>query len=118
MVGLMLSTVGMRSRGGVERFSFGFESAQAGVSFIALTTGLFGVAEVFSVMAEKEEPRGLVARKVSRALSQPGRNQTLYGTHGTWLRFRFSHRSTARACCNHGSFCVLWPGTKDFQTSR
>ena len=28
--------------------------AQGGISFIALTTGLFGVAEVLSVMAEKE----------------------------------------------------------------
>ena len=56
MTGLMLSAVGMDPIGGVERFSFGFESAQGGVSFIALTTGLFGVAEVLSVMAAKEEP--------------------------------------------------------------
>jgi putative tricarboxylic transport membrane protein len=49
MVGLMLSTVGYDPVGGVERFSFGFESAQAGVSFIAMTTGLFGIAEVFAV---------------------------------------------------------------------
>ncbi len=60
MVGLMLSTVGIDPVGGVERFSFGLESAQAGVSFIALTTGLFGVAEVLSVMTEKEEPADLL----------------------------------------------------------
>ncbi|NWF92418.1 MAG: tripartite tricarboxylate transporter permease [Syntrophaceae bacterium] len=59
MVGLMLSTIGFDPVGGVERFSFGFESVQGGISFIALTTGLFGVAEVFSVMAEKEKPMGL-----------------------------------------------------------
>ena len=56
MVGLMLSTVGTDPVGGVERFSFGLESAQGGLSFIALTTGLFGVAEVLSVMTEKEAP--------------------------------------------------------------
>jgi putative tricarboxylic transport membrane protein len=56
MVGLMLSTVGFDPVGGVERFSFGIESAQGGISFIALTTGLFGVAEVLYIIAAKEEP--------------------------------------------------------------
>ncbi len=55
MVGLMLSTVGMDPVSGTDRFSFGLESAQGGVSFIALTTGFFGVAEVLSVMANREE---------------------------------------------------------------
>jgi putative tricarboxylic transport membrane protein len=60
MVGLMLSTVGFDPVGGVERFSFGIESAQGGISFIALTTGLFGVAEVLSIIAAKEEPLDLL----------------------------------------------------------
>jgi putative tricarboxylic transport membrane protein len=60
MVGLMLSTVGFDPVGGVERFSFGLESAQGGISFIALTTGLFGVAEVLSIIAAKEEPVDLL----------------------------------------------------------
>jgi len=60
MVGLMLSTVGFDPVGGVERFSFGLESAQGGISFIAVTTGLFGVAEVFSIIAAKEEPLDLL----------------------------------------------------------
>jgi putative tricarboxylic transport membrane protein len=60
MIGLMLSAVGMDPVGGMERFSFGFESAQGGVSFIALTTGLFGVAEVLSVMTAGEEPVDLL----------------------------------------------------------
>ena len=63
MTGLMLSAVGMDPIGGVDRFSFGFESAQGGMSFIALTTGLFGVAEVLSVMATKEEPVELLPVK-------------------------------------------------------
>src|SRR5512135_2484680 len=63
MVGLMLSTVGIDPVGGVERFSFGLESAQGGISFIALTTGLFGIAEVLSLMAAKEEPIDLLPVK-------------------------------------------------------
>jgi putative tricarboxylic transport membrane protein len=63
MVGLMLSTVGIDPVGGVERFSFGLESAQGGISFIALTTGLFGIAEVLSIIAAKEEPVDLLPVK-------------------------------------------------------
>ncbi|MBS3906969.1 MAG: tripartite tricarboxylate transporter permease [Syntrophaceae bacterium] len=53
MVGLMLATVGTDPVGAVERFSFGILSAQGGISFIAITAGLFGVAEVISFMKEK-----------------------------------------------------------------
>ena len=53
MIGLMLSTIGMDPVGGVERFSFGIVSAQGGISFIAITAGLFGVTEVLCFMAEK-----------------------------------------------------------------
>lgn len=53
--GLILSTVGMDPIGGLERFSFGIEAAQGGISFIAITTGLFGLAEVFSVLATSEK---------------------------------------------------------------
>jgi len=55
-IGLMLSTVGMDSLGGVTRFTFGVPSAQAGLSFIAIAAGLFGVAEVLSLMARRERP--------------------------------------------------------------
>jgi putative tricarboxylic transport membrane protein len=56
VIGLILSTVGMDPIGGLERFSFGIEAAQGGISFIAITTGLFGVAEVLTVLAAKEKP--------------------------------------------------------------
>ena len=52
LVGLMLSTVGMDPLGGTVRFTFDLAGAQAGLSFIAVTTGLFGVAEVLASMAE------------------------------------------------------------------
>ena len=59
MAGLMLSTVGMDPVGAVERFSFGIDSAQGGISFIAVTAGLFGVAEVLSLLAKKEKQADL-----------------------------------------------------------
>ena len=58
-IGLMLSTVGMDPVGGVDRFSFGIDSAQGGVSFIAVTAGLFGVAEVLSLLAKEEKQADL-----------------------------------------------------------
>lgn len=52
VVGIMLSTVGMDPLGGTVRFTFDVTGAQAGLSFIAVTAGLFGVAEVLSLMGE------------------------------------------------------------------
>ena len=52
LTGLMLSTVGMDPLGGTVRFTFDLAGAQAGLSFVAVTTGLFGVAEVLASMAE------------------------------------------------------------------
>ena len=50
-LGLMLSTAGMDPLGGTVRFTFDVEGAQAGLSFVAVTTGLFGVAEVLAAAA-------------------------------------------------------------------
>ncbi|HBB17504.1 MAG TPA: transporter [Syntrophus sp. (in: bacteria)] len=63
MAGLILSTVGMDPIGGLERFSFGIETAQGGISFIAITTGIFGIAEVFEVMAAREKPMEILPVK-------------------------------------------------------
>ena len=63
MVGLMLSTIGMDPVGGIERFSFGILSAQGGISFIAITAGLFGVAEVLSFVAQKVKEMDLTPVK-------------------------------------------------------
>jgi len=52
VAGVMLSTVGMDPLGGSVRFTFDVGGAQAGLSFIAVTAGLFGVAEVLSSMAD------------------------------------------------------------------
>jgi len=52
VLGVMLSTVGMDPLGGTVRFTFDLSGAQAGLSFVAVTTGLFGVAEVLASMGE------------------------------------------------------------------
>jgi putative tricarboxylic transport membrane protein len=55
-VGLMLSTVGMDPLGGTARFTFDVAGAQGGLSFIAVTAGLFGVAEVLTTAAAPHAP--------------------------------------------------------------
>ncbi len=52
VLGIMLSTVGMDPLGGTVRFTFDLAGAQAGLSFVAVTAGLFGVAEVLATMAD------------------------------------------------------------------
>jgi putative tricarboxylic transport membrane protein len=52
VLGVMLSTVGMDPLGGSVRFTFDLGGAQAGLSFVAVTTGLFGVAEVLASVTE------------------------------------------------------------------
>ena len=63
VAGLILSTVGTDPIGGLDRFSFGIETAQGGLSFIAITTGLFGIAEVFEVLAARKKPMEILPVK-------------------------------------------------------
>jgi putative tricarboxylic transport membrane protein len=51
-LGLVLSTVGMDPLGGAVRFTLDMGGAQGGLSFIAVATGLFGVAEVLAAVAQ------------------------------------------------------------------
>ena len=67
MLGLMLSTVGMDPLGGAVRFTFDLGGAQAGLSFVAVATGLFGVAEVLAA-ASAPDPAARAARVRFREL--------------------------------------------------
>ena len=51
-LGLVLSTVGMDPLGGAVRFTLDMGGAQGGLSFIAVATGLFGVAEILAAVAQ------------------------------------------------------------------
>jgi putative tricarboxylic transport membrane protein len=67
VVGVMASTVGMDPLGGTVRFTFDLGGAQAGLSFVAVAAGLFGVAEVLA-SAASPEPAGAVTRVRFREL--------------------------------------------------
>src|SRR5881396_2030335 len=73
VLGIMLSTVGMDPLGGAVRFTFDLAGAQAGLSFIAVTAGLFGVAEVLTTMAEPAST--LAAAKVKFSELYPSREE-------------------------------------------
>jgi putative tricarboxylic transport membrane protein len=55
-LGFMLSTVGMDPLGGTTRFTLDIDGAQGGLSFIAVATGLFGVAEMLATAAAPAPP--------------------------------------------------------------
>jgi putative tricarboxylic transport membrane protein len=61
IVGIMLATVGMDPLGGIGRFTFNYVPAQAGLSFVAMATGLFGVAEVLFLMRKGNDQVELVS---------------------------------------------------------
>ncbi|MFZ4453550.1 tripartite tricarboxylate transporter permease [Salibacterium aidingense] len=52
VLGLMASTVGMDMFTGQPRFTFGQNGLMDGISIIALTVGMFAVAEIFSMIGE------------------------------------------------------------------
>lgn len=52
-LGLILGTVGLDDISGQARFDFGFSALQKGIDFVPVAMGLFGIAEVLEVAAEK-----------------------------------------------------------------
>jgi putative tricarboxylic transport membrane protein len=71
-LGLVLSTVGMDPLGGVVRFTLDVGGAQGGLSFIAVATGLFGVAEVLAAVAQ---PVAALAPRVRLRELYPSREE-------------------------------------------
>lgn len=54
MFGLLISTVGIDPIHGYPRFVFGYQRLMGGISLVPAMIGLFGLAEVFSALANKE----------------------------------------------------------------
>ncbi len=52
-VGLLLGTVGLDDISGQARFTFGSVDLQKGIDFVPVAMGLFGIAEVLDIAAEK-----------------------------------------------------------------
>jgi putative tricarboxylic transport membrane protein len=62
-LGLMLSTVGQEAVTAQDRFTFGVNDLTQGVSLVALVVGVYGVAEIMSVVEDiANQPRPLKVR--------------------------------------------------------
>lgn len=55
LLGIMVSTIGMDPVTGDQRFTFGILALSQGIDFIPMAMGLFGIAEVLSVLSQKSE---------------------------------------------------------------
>jgi putative tricarboxylic transport membrane protein len=66
VLGLLLSLVGQENIAGYARFTFGYDQMRAGFSLIPVLVGLYGLAEVLSVMREIAVAE--VPRQVGRVL--------------------------------------------------
>ena len=72
-VGLLLSTVGLDPISGLARFTFGSTSLKAGVDFIPIMIGMFGLAEVFYQIYEfnkEKDEQEREARKIDLELGR------------------------------------------------
>jgi putative tricarboxylic transport membrane protein len=50
LMGLMLATIGIDANTGVERYTFGIPDLLAGIDFLVVVIGLFGMAELFHLV--------------------------------------------------------------------
>ena len=65
VVGLILGCVGLDPLEGNERFTFGITTLLDGINIVPLAMGLFGIAEVLSMVEGSEEQQGLVTSSVT-----------------------------------------------------
>lgn len=57
LIGLMLATIGVDANTGVARYSFGIPDLLAGIDFLIVVVGLFGMAELLSLVEEQVSGR-------------------------------------------------------------
>jgi putative tricarboxylic transport membrane protein len=50
LIGLMLATIGIDANTGVQRYTFGIPDLLAGIDFLVIVIGLFGMAELFHLV--------------------------------------------------------------------
>ena len=53
LIGLMLATIGIDANTGVERYTFGIPDILAGIDFLIVVVGLFGMAELFYLVEQQ-----------------------------------------------------------------
>ncbi len=71
MIGLMLATIGIDANAGVPRYTFGIPDFFAGVDFLIVVVGLFGMAELLKTFG-KGDPRGLAAPEAANNAAAGG----------------------------------------------
>jgi len=90
-IGLLLSTIGQEPVPAQNRFTFGYNDLSAGVELVALVVGLYGIAEIMSVvdsMRSQVKPIGVRARDMLPTRTEWRRSLAPYG-RGTALGFFF-----------------------------
>lgn len=73
VVGLMLGCVGTDVESNVSRYTFGLHTLYDGISLVALSMGLFGVAEV--IASARAGGRSIIERSVSMRSMMPSRGE-------------------------------------------
>jgi len=66
VLGLMLASVGIDANTGVERYTFGIPDILAGIDFLIVVIGLFGMAELFTLV-EQQSSGTLKALKLDKS---------------------------------------------------
>lgn len=62
LLGLLLGLVGTDVNSGVERFTFGMPALSDGISFVVISMGLFGIAEIIANLERDHGGKATVAR--------------------------------------------------------
>jgi putative tricarboxylic transport membrane protein len=65
LVGLLLGSVGTDINTGVPRFNLGFPELSDGIGFIIVAMGIYGYAEIVQNLANREDGRDLLMKRVS-----------------------------------------------------
>ena len=90
-IGLMLSTIGQEAITAQNRFTFGFNDLSQGIELVALVVGLYGLAEIMSVVESSEaqgKPLGVKLRDLFPTRTEWRRTWAPVG-RGTILGFVF-----------------------------
>ena len=75
VVGLILGCVGLDPLEGNERFTFGISTLLDGINIVPLAMGLFGIAEVLTLVEGSEERHGVISASVSLKTLLPTRQE-------------------------------------------
>ena len=90
-IGLALSTIGQEAVTAQNRFTFGFNDLTAGIALVSLVVGLYGVAEIMSVIESihsQVKPIAVKVRDMMPTRTEWRRSWAPYG-RGTLVGFFF-----------------------------